>query len=207
MCPIALSKSSERRKRKQYSSDSSDSSEKNHTTSPQKNHATFIFYFLSTSGKVNLTHLTNYVMFSGQRFATLTMFLLRGCVIYCMKRLHNFLCEEVAWLFVWRGFLIKKNFCWKLFFLVGKKIREFFLVKFFGGEIFFAIFFCNFLKVVLVITFTTVTTLTTVTTVTNVTNDTTVSTVQSCLVTTVTSGITVTTATTVTTVPTVTTVT
>ena len=48
------------------------------------------------------------------------IFLLRDCVIYCMKRLHNFVCEEVACLFVWRGFLEKK-FSDENSFLVGKK--------------------------------------------------------------------------------------
>ena len=33
------------------------------------------FYFPSTLGESNLTHLTTYVMFSGQRFAILAMFL------------------------------------------------------------------------------------------------------------------------------------
>ena len=60
-------------------------------------------YFLRTFRKSNLTHWTTNEMFSGQRFAILAMFLLRDCVIYCMKRLHDFcvkrlrdfLCEEV----------------------------------------------------------------------------------------------------------------
>ena len=60
----------------------------------------YFFYFLSTFGKNNLTHLTTNVMFSGQCFAILAMFffwevewfcLLRGCMI--------FVCGEVVWFF------------------------------------------------------------------------------------------------------------
>ena len=51
----------------------------------------FFFYFLSTFGKSNLTHLTNNVMFSGQRFAILTVFFVRrGCMIFSCP-------QEVAW--------------------------------------------------------------------------------------------------------------
>ena len=80
MCQIALSK----RTKKVFfsSSDSSDSidiSEKNHATSPQKNHATsqllfLIFKIFNTFRKSNLTHWTTDVMFSGQRFVILAMF-------------------------------------------------------------------------------------------------------------------------------------
>ena len=71
MCRTSLSNST---KNFFYSMDSSDSSEKVHATSPQKNHATSFFYFLGTFEKCNLTHLTTDVMFSGQRFAILAMF-------------------------------------------------------------------------------------------------------------------------------------
>ena len=82
MCQIALSKSTKKVKKNNYSSDcsdSSESSEKNHAASPQKNHAPFFFiYFLRNFGKGSLTHLTADVMFSGQRSAILAMF-----VVYC----------------------------------------------------------------------------------------------------------------------------
>ena len=86
MCKIVLSKSG----------DTSDSSEKNHTTSPQKNHAIFFFYFLSTLGKCNLTHLTTDVMFSGQRFAILAMFPIKKTTfvsaisLCCPYKLYHF---------------------------------------------------------------------------------------------------------------------
>ena len=55
---------------------SSDSSEENHITSTQENHASSHFFKLSLNifGKSNLRHLTTDVMFSGQRFAFLAMF-------------------------------------------------------------------------------------------------------------------------------------
>ena len=159
------------------------------------------YYFLSTFGKRNLTHLTTDVMFTGQRFAILAMFLWRGCMIFCLlDRLRNFICLEVAWFCVWRGcviflthslrlhdllfwrfcdfiavrlpdffverlldFLCVKRLCdflceevpwflvWKRYFLVKKKVFKW---KHFFGEIFFV---------------TTVTTVTTVPTVTTAT--------------------------------------
>ena len=101
MCQIALHKSTE--KVFFYSSDRSDSCQNNHATSPQKSLATFFFYFLSTFGKSNSTHLTTDAMFSGQLFAIRLTLLLRDFMIHCMKRLHDcwvkrlhdFLCEEV----------------------------------------------------------------------------------------------------------------
>ena len=39
-------------------------------------------YFLSTFGKSNLTYLTIDVMFSGQRFVILALFLWRGCMTF-----------------------------------------------------------------------------------------------------------------------------
>ena len=59
--------------------------------------STFI-YFFSTFGKGNLTHLTTNVILSGHRFAILTMFLLRGCMILWVERLQDF--------YVWRGCMI-----------------------------------------------------------------------------------------------------
>ena len=53
-------------------------SETNHATSHQKNlrnHIVYFLNFLSTFGKSNLTHLTTNVMFSGQRFEILAIFL------------------------------------------------------------------------------------------------------------------------------------
>ena len=50
-----------------YTFYSSDSSKTNHATSPQKKSSMLFFYFVSTFGKSNLTHLTTDVMFSGQR--------------------------------------------------------------------------------------------------------------------------------------------
>ena len=73
------------------------------------------------------------------------IFFWRGCVIFCWeipwfcvwRGCMNFLCEEVAWRFVLRGYMIccvkgffsKKNIWWKQFFL-GKKVFwwNFFLV-------------------------------------------------------------------------------
>ena len=57
------------------------------------------------------------------------IFLLRDCVIFCGKRLRDFLCEEVASFFMLRGCVI---ICVKRFF--REKIfsgKNSFLVKFF----------------------------------------------------------------------------
>ena len=71
------------------------------------------------------------------------IFFLRDCIIFYVKRLRDFLCKEIAWFWVWRGFLMKIFFWWNFFF--GWK--KFFLVTtvttilwrgciiFFGGEV------------------------------------------------------------------------
>ena len=56
----------------------------------KKNYIYIYINFLSTCGKSNLTYLTPNVMFSGQRFAILAMFLWRGCMIFFMERLRDF---------------------------------------------------------------------------------------------------------------------
>ena len=100
-------------------------------------------YSFSTFGKSILTHLTTMWCSQGSDSRKI---LLRDCVIYCMKRLHDFLCGEVAWLFVWRGFLVTKCFLVKQFF-GGKKscLREtFFLGNFFLMKFVWQIFFVHF---------------------------------------------------------------
>ena len=68
-------------------------------------------------------------------------FLLRACMIFCAKGLHDVDCEEVLWFFVWRVFFSKKKsgeniILWTTFF--GKK-------KFFGKKTsFFCVFFWHF---------------------------------------------------------------
>ena len=42
------------------------------------------------------SNLTTDEMFSGQHFVIFAMFLLRACVIICVNRLRDFVCEEVA---------------------------------------------------------------------------------------------------------------
>ena len=102
MCQIALSKSTN--KVKIYSSASSDSNEKNHTTFLQKK--LFNLFFPSTFRKCNLRHLTTYVMFSVQRFAILAMFCGEVARFYLVERLHDFYFAERL-----RDFFVVERLC------------------------------------------------------------------------------------------------
>ena len=102
ICKIALFKSNEKvknicKKNSGDTSDSSDSCEKNHATSPQKNHATFFSFFSQFFGKWKLTRLTTNVMFSVQRFVIFTMFC---CWELVRWRLHDFFLQRgcrISW--------------------------------------------------------------------------------------------------------------
>ena len=82
----------------------------------------YFFFFLSTFGKSNLTHLTANVMSSGQHFAILPMFCwevawffleilcnffeerMHDCFV--VERLRDFWVERFCDVFVWRGCMI-----------------------------------------------------------------------------------------------------
>ena len=116
----SFQKNWEKKKRKKYNSDNIDSSyisEKN--AQPLKKN--LFFYFLCTFGKSNLKHLTTNVIFSGQRFAILTMFF-SGQVAWFL------FCSEVAGFCVWRR-------C--VFFVCGE-VEWFFLLTHSGCMIYFS---------------------------------------------------------------------
>ena len=102
----------------------------------------FFVYFLSIFGKNSLTHLTANVMFSKQRFAILTVFLWRGCmIVFGWRGCVTFLLRDCV-IFVWRGSMIfvYGEVVWFVSLTHSLRLPDLFLWRFFCGEVLW--YFC-----------------------------------------------------------------